>query len=219
MSQSAALSSSDELHPDSGHEATSTGVKNKKMIMWAFLASDCMFFGTLISTHLIYRKLFPGDLPLENPTPVTKIFSVELTTFSTFILLMSSFFMALAVSAMHKGQIKSFRNNVLGVLLFGLIFLGCQVYEFYEFVHIKGLTLSNTLFGSTFFFLTGTHGVHVAIGILWLFSLYAYSFTGKMNHEQAIDVEVAGLYWHFVDVVWLIIFPAVYLIEYVGQLT
>lgn len=218
MSQSTTLSSSNNFQTK-GHEGMSTSINNKKMIMWAFLASDCMFFGTLISTHLIYRKLFPGDIPLKELTPVTKIFSVELTTFSTFILLISSFFMALAVSAMHKEQIKSFRNNVLRVLLFGLIFLGCQVYEFYEFVHIKGMTLSNTLFGSTFFFLTGTHGCHVAIGILWLFSLYAYSFTGKMTHEQATDVEVAGLYWHFVDIVWLIIFPVVYLIEYVGQLT
>ena len=196
-------------------ETTCTGIENKKLIMWAFLASDCMFFGTLISTHLIYRKLYPN---VGNLAP-TDIFSIELTTFSTFILLMSSFLMALAVSAMHKGQLKSFRHCLFGVIAFGLIFLGCQGYEFYEFVYIKGLTLSNNVFGSTFFVLTGTHGVHVAVGVLWLFSLYAYSFTGKMNHDHAIDVETAGLYWHFVDIVWLIIFPVVYLIEFIGVLT
>jgi heme/copper-type cytochrome/quinol oxidase subunit 3 len=123
--------------------------------------------------------------------------------------------MALAVSAMHKGNIKGFRRNTLGVIFFGLIFLGCQVFEFTEFVH-EGLTLKSGTFGSTFFMLTGTHGVHVAIGVIWLTCMYFYSFTGKMDpHESAIDVEVAGLYWHFVDIVWIIIFTAIYLIEFI----
>ncbi len=194
-----------------GHDLsdTSTGIENKKMIMWAFLSSDCMFFGTLISTHLIYRKIYP-----QGPVDPVAIFDLELTTFSTFVLLMSSFLMALAVSAMHKNQIGSFRKNCLGVILFGLIFLGCQVYEFYEFVHVYGMTISSSLFGSTFYLLTGTHGTHVAVGVLWLFSMFIYSFTGKMTDHNAIDVEVAGLYWHFVDIVWLVIFPAIYLIEF-----
>src|SRR6478609_2503387 len=121
--------------------AVSTGIENKKLIMWLFLVSDCMFFGTLISTHLIYRKLFPaGFTEVEGKTDfVQKLFDIELTSFSTFILLMSSFLMALAVSAMHKGQVKSFRKNLIGVILFGLIFLGCQVFEFTHFHH-AGLT-------------------------------------------------------------------------------
>ena len=184
-------------------------IDNKKLLMWLFLGSDCMFFGTLISTHLIYRKLYP-----ESFEP-TALFSLELTSFSTFILLMSSFLMALAVSAMHKGELKSFRRNVIGVIFFGLIFLGCQVYEFAHFVH-EGLTLSTNPFGSTFYMMTGTHGVHVAIGVFWLICMYFYSHTGKMDaHESAIDVEVAGLYWHFVDIVWIVIFTAVYLIEFI----
>ena len=184
-------------------------IDNKKLIMWVFLGSDCMFFGTLISTHLIYRKLYP-----ESFEP-TSLFSLELTSFSTFILLMSSFLMALAVSAMHKGELKSFRNNIIGVVFFGLIFLGCQVYEFAHFVH-EGLTLSTNTFGSTFYMMTGTHGVHVAIGVFWLVCMYFYSHTGKMNaHQSAVDVEVAGLYWHFVDIVWIVIFTVVYLIEFI----
>ena len=184
-------------------------IDNKKLIMWVFLGSDCMFFGTLISTHLIYRKLYP-----ESFEP-TSLFSLELTSFSTFILLMSSFLMALAVSAMHKGELKSFRNNVIGVVFFGLIFLGCQVYEFAHFVH-EGLTLSTNTFGSTFYMMTGTHGVHVAIGVFWLVCMYFYSHTGKMDaHQSAVDVEVAGLYWHFVDIVWIVIFTVVYLIEFI----
>ena len=144
------------------HEApTSTGIDHKKLIMWLFLASDCMFFGTLISTHLLYRKLFPaGFTDAEGHQRfIQDLFSIELTSFSTFILLMSSFLMALAVSAMHKGQLKSFRRNVLGVIIFGLIFLGCQVFEFTHFYH-KGLTIQNSVLGSTFYVLTGTHGTH-----------------------------------------------------------
>ena len=186
-------------------------VDNKKLFMWLFLGSDCMFFGTLISTHLIYRKLYPEEY---DPT---HLFSLELTSFSTFILLMSSFLMALAVSAMHKGELKSFRRNVCGVIFFGLIFLGCQVYEFTEFVH-EGLTLQSGTFGSTFFLLTGTHGVHVAIGVIWLLCMLFYTQNGKVDaHESAVDAEVAGLYWHFVDIVWIIIFTVIYLIEFIGK--
>jgi len=201
------MSDSATASHDNGHHSLIEN--NKKLLMWLFLGSDCMFFGTLISTHLIYRKLYPdANNPLE-------FFDLELTSFSTFILLMSSFLMALAVSAMHKGQIKSFRRNVIGVIFFGLIFLGCQVYEFTHFVH-AGLTISTNTFGSTFFVMTGTHGCHVAIGVFWLICMYFYSHTGKMDaHESAVDVEVAGLYWHFVDIVWIVIFTAVYLIEYI----
>ncbi len=199
--------SQEVAHDDSHHNLM---VKNKKLLMWLFLGSDCMFFGTLISTHLIYRKLYPEEF---DPT---LLFSLELTSFSTFILLMSSFLMALSVSAMHKGEIKSFRRNVIGVIFFGLIFLGCQVYEFAHFVH-EGLTLSTGTFGSTFYLMTGTHGVHVAIGVFWLISMLFYSKGGNMEaHKNAVDVETAGLYWHFVDIVWIVIFTVVYLIEFIA---
>ena len=123
--------------------------------------------------------------------------------------------MALAVSAMHKGELRSFSRNTLGVIFFGLIFLGCQVYEFAHFVH-EGLTLSTNTFGATFYMMTGTLGVHVAIGVFWLVCMYFYSHTGKMDaHQSAVDVEVAGLYWHFVDIVWSVIFTVVYLIEFI----
>ncbi len=279
------------------HAPTSTGIDHKKLIMWLFLASDCMFFGTLISTHLLYRKLYPtGFTDAEGHQQfIQKLFNIELTSFSTFILLMSSFLMALAVSAMHKGQLKSFRRNVLGVIFFGLIFLGCQVYEFTHFYH-QGLTIQNSVLGSTFYVLTGTHGTHgchVALGVLWLCLMYVRSFKvasdtswfGKQllhtvtllvalllslkvtlglvhglqveptigagiahffshefiyialalvaygalafyfakpagpvqfNETNAIDVESMGLYWHFVDIVWIVIFTAVYLVEYLG---
>ncbi|WP_269540121.1 cytochrome c oxidase subunit 3 [Cerasicoccus fimbriatus] len=460
----------EEIHADAH---TNTGIENKKLIMWLFLASDCMFFGTLISTHLIYRKLYKFGHPQEGAVDITGTFDIELTSFSTFILLMSSFLMALAVSAMHKGAIESFRRYTFGVIVFGLIFLGGQVYEFQHFYHgqgwyqwtakandgqvlfgneqnkglfhdvadaghakenfahehlalkllsfepaenadingsavpfnyqlevpkdsgdpmiidgtylfnplspdsskttilsklpelpakkdakkeeakseegkddskeaantetasdeskdeataaneesaeeskessegskqsaeekvaengqqenasaeedaqenagesgsedvaqseekqdeakaeeahghhesaptlaaaptsmegmkaaakdffkhnnygfqldefkqvkvVPGLSLSNSVFGSTFYVMTGTHGTHVAIGVLWLFSMLIYSYTGRLTARNAMDVEIAGLYWHFVDIVWIVIFTVVYLVEYI----
>ncbi len=205
MSSHAATASIDH-HND---PTTSTGIPNKKLLMWAFLASDCMFFGTLISTHMIYR-LHP---PPGNPDP-RAVFDIPLTSFSTFILLMSSLMMALAVNAIQKGNVRSMRFSLLTTIFFGLIFLGCQVYEFWHFVHDKNLTLSNSILGSTFYTLTGTHGLHVLIGVIWLTAMYFYSFTGRVTEKQAIDVESMGLYWHFVDIVWIVIFTVVYLLEY-----
>lgn len=265
--------------------STSTGIPNKKLLMWAFLASDCMFFGALISTHLIYR-LHPPAGGLDPKV----VFSPELTSFSTFILLMSSLMMALAVTAIQKNNLKSCRWSLLTTIFFGLIFLGCQVYEFQHFVHDKKMTISNSVLGMTFYTLTGTHGCHVAIGVLWLVLMYVRSFkvasskswfSGQLAHAvtmivlllavlkvtlglvhalqveattgaavgaffghefpymivalaalaacfwfarprgavqfgeaNAIDVESMGLYWHFVDIVWIVIFTAVYLLEF-----
>ncbi|MDA8527823.1 cytochrome c oxidase subunit 3 [Opitutaceae bacterium] len=273
-------------HIDHHHDATTTtGIPHKKLFMWAFLASDCMFFGSLIATHLIYR-LHP---PVGTIDP-RDIFSIELTSGSTFVLLMSSLLMALAVNSIQKGNVVTTRKMLLGTIVFGLIFLGGQVYEFNHFVKVGGLTLSNDVFGSTFYTLTGTHGTHVAIGVLWLVLMYIRTFKPvddsagqgwilrgllhfltfaglvvfgmytllalihafEMGHgfgyyfshhslsfivsllllgglfwfakprgpvdfgeAQAIDVESMGLYWHFVDIVWIVIFPVVYLLEYV----
>jgi cytochrome o ubiquinol oxidase subunit 3 len=189
---------------------TATGIPNKKLLMWAFLASDCMFFGCLISTHLIYRLHPPPGVP-----PAREVFSIELTSFSTFILLMSSLMMALAVNAIQKGNLRSMRASLLTTAFFGSIFLGCQVYEFSHFVSEKHLTITGSILGTTFYTLTGTHGLHVLIGVIWLVSMLVYSFTGRLTQKDAIDVEMMGLYWHFVDIVWIVIFTAVYLLEYV----
>lgn len=194
-------------HADT-HEHSSTGMPNRKLAMWLFLASDCMFFGALIGTYIVYHgKSLVGPYPID-------VFDIPLTSFSTFILLMSSFLMVLQLDAINKGNLAKFRLWCAGTVLFGLIFLGCQYYEFNHFVHL-GLKLDTNLFGSTFYVLTGTHGTHVAIGVLWLLSLLIYSYFGGVTKERALDVEVAGLYWHFVDIVWIVIFTVVYLLEYI----
>src|SRR5471030_1250374 len=140
MSSTAAITIDHHFDP-----STSTGIPNKKLLMWLFLASDCMFFGCLISTHLIYRLHPPPGVPSAR-----SVFSIELTSFSTFILLMSSLMMALAVNAIQKGNLRTTRLTLLGTIFFGLIFLWCQVYEFNHFVSEKHLTISNCILGSTF---------------------------------------------------------------------
>ena len=193
---------------DNPHERGCTGLPHRKILMWAFLASDCMFFMSLIGTYLIYRgRSTVGPVPED-------IFDLPLTSTSSFVLLMSSYLMVLALAAVQRGNIPMFRLWTAGVAFFGSIFLGFQIYEFSHFVH-EGLTLQQNVFGSSFFVLTGTHGCHVAIGVLWLASLLVYSFFGGVTKERALDVEIAGLYWHFVDIVWIIIFTAVYLLEYI----
>jgi heme/copper-type cytochrome/quinol oxidase subunit 3 len=119
------------------------------------------------------------------------------------------------VGAIQKGNMKSFQRSIATVLFFGALFVGAQVYEFWHFAVDKDLTITNSLFGSTFYVLTGTHGIHVTIGLIWLATFYVLGAMGKLTTADAIDVETAGLYWHFVDIVWIVIFTAVYLVEYI----
>jgi heme/copper-type cytochrome/quinol oxidase subunit 3 len=180
-------------------------VDHRKLAMWTFLGSECFFFGTLIATYLAYRgRSVVGPHPPE-------ILNIPLTTLSTFDLLMSSLLMVLALAAAQRGDRKQTRLWLAGTIVFGLIFLGFQVYEFTHFVH-EGLTLQTNLFGSTFFTLTGFHGAHVAIGVTWLAALLALDLRGRLDASDALKVELAGLYWHFVDIVWIAIFTLVYLI-------
>jgi heme/copper-type cytochrome/quinol oxidase subunit 3 len=187
------------------HPHTSTGQDNRKLLMWAFLASDCMFFGTLIATYMVYKnRSLDGPLPRE-------IFDVPYTSVSAFVLLLSSLTMVLALAAIQKGDEHRMRIWLTSTALLGCVFLGGQFYEFTTFYQ-DGLTLSRNLFGSTFFTLTGFHGTHVAIGVFWLLSLVTHSIRGRLHREHSLFVEIAGLYWHFVDIVWILIFTLVYLI-------
>ena len=187
------------------HPHTSTGLDNRKLLMWAFLASDCMFFGTLIATYMVYKnRSLDGPLPRE-------VFDVPYTSVSAFVLLLSSLTMVLALAAIQSGQERKMRIWLSATALLGCVFLGGQFYEFTTF-YKDGLTLSRNLFGSTFFTLTGFHGTHVAIGVFWLLSLVAHSVRGRLHQSHSLFVEIAGLYWHFVDIVWILIFTLVYLI-------
>jgi cytochrome c oxidase subunit 3 len=185
---------------------TSTGLDTRKIAFWTFIGSECLLFGALISTYLVYH-----GRSVSGPTP-HEILNIPLTSISTFVLLMSSLAMVLALAAVSRGDRTWARVWLLSTALLGLGFLGFQAYEFVTFVH-EGLTLQVNLFGSTFFVLTGTHGAHVAVGVLWLLTLLVRSLQGKLGTDKAMNVEIAGLYWHFVDVVWIVIFTVVYLLQ------
>ena len=105
----------------------------------------------------------------------------------------------------------NFQIWILSTAFLGMTFIGFQVFEFRDFV-LHGLTPKTNLFGSTFFVLTGFHGAHVTLGIIWLLSLYFFSLRGGVTPERHLDVDLAALYWHFVDVVWIVIFTVVYLL-------
>jgi heme/copper-type cytochrome/quinol oxidase subunit 3 len=192
---------------ETGHYR-STKLPDIKLMMWIFLASDIMFFGTLIGTYLVYK-----DRSLVGPFPVD-VLDIPLTTVSTFVLLMSSFLMVLALHSLREDDIPKFRLWTFGVAFFGAIFLGFQIYEFSHFVDL-GLTLGGNLFGTTFYVLTGTHGVHVTIGVIWLLSILLHSYVKPWTSKDEVYLEAAGLYWHFVDIVWIVIFTVIYLVEFV----
>ena len=174
--------------------------------MWAFLASECLFFGSLISTYLIYRgKSLVGPYPHE-------VFNIPYTSISAFVLLMSSLTMVLALAALRRGDHRGLRIWLMATALLGIVFLGGQTFEFTVFYR-EGVSLSSNLFGTTFFVLTGFHGAHVTVGVIILLSFWMMSMRGKLSQGQNLNVELAGLYWHFVDVVWIVIFTVIYLFE------
>ena len=153
-------------NPDASHEAqTTTGIDHRKILIWSFLGSECLFFGSLISTYLIYfGKSLVGQYPVD-------VFDILVTSTSTFVLLMSSLMMVLAYNSISHGDLLRFRVWILCTAALGATFLGFQVFEFYDFAE-HGLTPRTNLFGSSFFTLTGFHGAHVTVGVIWLLSLF-----------------------------------------------
>ena len=204
---------------------TTTGLDNRKIAIWAFIGSECMLFASLISTYLVYKgRSVVGPFPHEAWTSPTgqvfkPILNMPVTTASTFVLLMSSLMMVLALAAVenkgkpgYEGRLGSSRLWLFATAAMGATFLGFQAYEFTSFVH-EGLTIRTNLFGTSFFTLTGFHGTHVAVGVLWLMSLLFIDMKRGLGPKDAIIVDICALYWHFVDVVWIAIFTLVYLIK------
>ncbi len=187
-------------HPD-----TALGLDSRKLGIWVFLASETMFFGSLITTYLLYaNRIGNGPGPKD-------VFEIPFTSVSSFVLLMSSLTMVLAHSAAIRRDERRMRSWLLATALLGLVFIGGQVFEFAAFVR-DGMTLTTSPFSSSFFLLTGFHGTHVTVGILMLLTLYTLSRLGRLPIEDDIKVDMIALYWHFVDIVWIVIFTFVYLI-------
>jgi cytochrome c oxidase subunit 3/cytochrome o ubiquinol oxidase subunit 3 len=184
---------------------TSTGVDNRKLLMWLFLGSECLFFGSLISAYLLYRhRSVVGPFPKE-------LYDIPFTSVSSFVLLMSSVSMVLALSAIQRGDIRRMRIWLVCTAMLGILFLSGQAYEFTGF-YDRGLHLRTNEFGSTFFILTGFHGAHVSVGVIILLSIWVRSLQGKVHQSDSLNIELVGLYWHFVDIVWIVIFTLVYLL-------
>ncbi len=190
---------------DPEHAPSSGGIDVRKVGVWCFLGSECVFFASLISTFIVYKSRSIG-------APGAEILEIPLTSFSTFILLMSSLLMVLALAATQRGDKVWERIWLAGTVFFGLIFLSGQAYEFTHFYH-EGMGYTTNLFSQSFYTLVGFHGAHVAIGVLWLSVLLVAAITGRLGKSRALSIELAGLYWHFVDVVWIVIFTLVYLMQ------
>ncbi len=195
------------VHADDHY--TSTGLPSWKLGFWTFIGSECLFFGSLIATYMVYRgRSVVGPMP-HGPNG---ILNIPLTSISTFVLLMSSLAMVLALDAVQRNRRGAGLFWIMAVCVLGAGFLGFQAYEFTHFYH-EGAAITKNVFGSTFFVLTGFHGAHVTVGVMWLLALWFEQLRGKLGPHNALKLEIAGLYWHFVDVVWIAIFTLVYLIS------
>jgi len=186
-----------------------------KLGMWMFLAGDAMGFGALIVGYGALRYYS------ENwPTPAD-VLGIGLTAFMTFVLICSSVTMVKALSAAQRGDKAGLHKFLWFTILGGVVFLGLQAYEWTHLMHDAGMGVNSppaqfpnatSLFSTTFFVLTGFHGMHVTGGVIYLLSIQIQAYMGKYTPDQAYHVEIAGLYWHFVDLVWSLIFTFVYLI-------
>ena len=205
----------DVAHTDGHHDVhESTGIDNRKLGMWVFLSSEFMFFGALISNYMLFKgRDYSAFVPAGQSVILPReLYDIPFTSVSSFVLLMSSLTMVLAHDALASGDQNRTRVWLAATGLLGSVFVGGQVFEFTEFVQ-QGMTLSTNPAASAFFVLTGFHGAHVFLGILMLLSLYGISKRqGGLTESQGLNVELVGLYWHFVDIIWIVIFTIVYLI-------
>ena len=200
-------------------------VYNKKLGMWVFLLSEVMFFTSLIGSYIILRFAHP-----EHWTDPGVVLNVPLTATNTFILICSSVTMVKAFAAIQQGDLKGLKNWLLATILIGSLFVGIQAIEYIaltgegfvpmlEAYHAvgrgnphEGPSLGGPLYGATFYAMTGFHGAHVTLGVICLIFVYIMAVQGKYSIADYEGVEVIGLYWHFVDLVWIILFTIVYLI-------
>ncbi len=198
-------------------------IYNQKLGMWIFLASEVMFFTGLIGAYIILRFgttawALPGVPLEEGGTPL----AINLTAFNTFMLICSSVTMVKAFAAIEHGDQKGLRRYLVATVLLGAAFVGIQVVEYIALAQegflprcseeLAAVVPNCNLFGSTFYTMTGFHGTHVSIGVLCMIWVTVKAFRGGYTQEDHGGVEVIGLYWHFVDLVWIMLFTIVYLI-------
>jgi heme/copper-type cytochrome/quinol oxidase subunit 3 len=204
---------------------SSFGVYNMKLGMWIFLLSEVMFFTGLIGAYIILR--FAGPDQFANPGVVL---NVPLTAANTFLLICSSVTMVKAFAEIEQGNQAGLKRYLVLTAIIGMMFVGVQVYEYIQLAHEGfipladlyaahgrhaaegGAVVGGPLYASTFYTMTGFHGTHVSIGVVCLWFTVFKAYRGGYTKNNYGGVEIMGLYWHFVDLVWIILFTIVYLI-------
>jgi cytochrome c oxidase subunit 3/cytochrome o ubiquinol oxidase subunit 3 len=185
--------------------APSTPLKPAQVGMLAFLVSEVAFFGTLISAYITFM-----GRDTSGPTPA--VLSLPLVLGTTFCLLASSGTVHLAEKALKKGEQAGFRLWWFATIALGVIFLAGTAYEWHGLIYKEGLTISRNLFGTTYYTLVGFHAFHVTAGVVVMIVFLGLALKGQITPHNEISVGVVSWYWHFVDVVWIVVFTLVYLI-------
>ncbi|NJK79167.1 MAG: heme-copper oxidase subunit III [Chloroflexaceae bacterium] len=214
-----------QSHTAATATAQTVGVSNRKLGIWIFLASEVIFFSALIGGGILLRLQTPPD---QWPVP-GEVLNVPLTSLNTFILIVSSVTVVQALAALQDNIRWRFQLFLVCTFILGAIFLGIQVYE-YNLLIGHGLTFTeyvpytahgaehgaaeavSSVYGTAFYIQTGFHGAHVFLGVMWLGFVMIKAFFGGYSPDDYEGVEIFGLYWHFVDLVWILLFTIVYLI-------
>ena len=183
---------------------TATGLDNRKLGMWLFLVTEIMLFSGMIAAML--------QMKARSPATANDVLNIPVTAVNTFLLIISSTTVVLALQSIMNGDRRKTKILLVATLALGATFLGVQVYEYIHLITQENFTPSGSLFGAGFYSVTGLHGTHVAIGLIWCIWLIRQVFQGKFSPHNYMRIEIFGLYWHFVDIVWIILFTIIYLI-------
>lgn len=182
------------------------GIETRKLGMWVFLASETMFFTGLIGAYIVIRSAAPNW-----PDPST-VLNIPLTAFNTFVLVVSSATLVKGLISAQEGNREGMQVGLFLTVLLGTLFLSVQASEYRALMHEENFRPSSGIFGSCFYAMTGFHGLHVLIGVICMFFVFIRSMMGYYTPQEYRGIEVLGLYWHFVDLVWIILFTIVYLL-------
>jgi heme/copper-type cytochrome/quinol oxidase subunit 3 len=176
-----------------------------KLGVWLFLGGEVVLFSSLILTIIVFRVSYSDAYGSFRDH-----LSIPLVGLNTFVLIVSSYLVVRALQAIRRGNQQGLRRNLLGVMLLGALFLSGQAIEWASL--FKAGVSVNSVFGTPFFVVTGIHGSHVLIGIAWASFILIQSLDGAFSERHYLGVEVFGLYWHFVDIVWIVLFSLIYLL-------
>ena len=198
-------------------QAPAGRLPSRKLSVWLFLGTEIVFFAALILMYVVLRVTSPNWPGLEQ---VEHVLDIPLTALNTFLLILSSVSVVLALDSIQHGDKRALSRWLLVTLALGITFLGIQAYEYWHLFH-EGLTITkvpkamsgyDTHFGTTFYTMTGFHGMHVLAGVLTLGIVTLKAWRGHYTQANHEGVENFGLYWHFVDAVWIVLFTIAYIL-------